>query len=128
MAEIAGKGGSLKVGANTVASVKSWSVDSAIDMQDTTSLGVDDKTYISGLTGWTMNAEASFRVHDDTNGQTAINTAHLGGTSVTINGYVNGSNYYSGTAFISGLRVNTTVDGLVTISLTLQGSGALTFN
>lgn len=129
MAEIAGLGGSVKIGtSDTVASLKDWklTIDGA-DL-DTTSFGATFKTRIIGLKEWSATASGSFVVHSDTNGQTALNTALLAGTSVTLKLYVNSTNYYSGTAYIKKATVDTTVTDLVKIDFEFVGSGACSYN
>ena len=128
MAAIAGKDGSAKIGANTIAEVTSWSMDLSTDMLDSTSLGDDWREYITGLNGATANVEVKWDLPNDTNGQTALQNAMLNGTPVTLNLYVNGSNYYSGSAYISNLNVETPVEDKVSATFDAQYSGAVTYN
>ena len=62
----------------------------------------------------------------DTSGQGALTV----GAEVTLNFYpegaTSGDTYYGGTAIVTGRTINSSFDGLVEASLTLQGSGALT--
>jgi predicted secreted protein len=128
MAAIAGKGGSAKVGANTIASINNWSLDVTMNTAETTALGDSVKSHIATIYEWSGQLEGAFRVHDDTNGQTALQTAFLAGTPVTLNLYVNASNYYSGSAIITSMPVKVAVEDKVGISFAFQGSGALTYN
>ena len=128
MAAIAGKDGSAKIGANTIAEVTSWSMDVSADMLDSTSLGDDWREFIAGLNGATASVEVKWDIPNDANGQTAMQTALLNGTTVTLNLYTNASNYYSGTAYISSMSVSDPVDDLVTATLECQFSGAVTYN
>jgi len=129
MAAIAGKGGLVKVGTtNTVAEVTSWTNDIAIDMLDSTSLGDDWREYVAGLAGATGSVECNWDVVTDTNGQAAFQTAALAGTTVTLDLYVNATNYYSGTAYISNVSISDPVDDLVTCTFDFQYTGAVTYN
>jgi predicted secreted protein len=128
MAVLAGKSGSAKVGANTVASISNWSLDPTMNTAETTALGDSAKTHIATIYEWSGNLEGMLRVHDDTNGQTALQTAFLAGTPVTLNLYVDSTHYYSGSAIIKSMPVKVSVEDKVTISFAFQGSGALSYN
>ena len=128
MAAIAGKGGSAKIGANAIAEVTSWSMDISADMLDSTSLGDDWREFVAGLNGATGSVEVKWDIPNDANGQTALQTAMLNGTTVTLNLYVNSSNYYSGTAYVSNLSVEDPVEDLVTATFEAQFTGAVTYN
>lgn len=128
MAAIAGKGGSAKIGANTIAEVTSWTMDIAIDMLDSTSLGDDWREFIAGLAGATGSVEVKWDIPNDANGQAALQTAALAGTTVTLNLYVNATNYYSGSAYVSNVNVSDPVEDLVTATFDMQFTGAVTYN
>lgn len=128
MAAIAGKGGSARVGANTIAEVTSWSLDVSSDMLDSTSLGDDWREFIAGLNGATGNIEVKWDLVNDANGQTALQTALLNGTTVTLNLYVNDTKYYAGSAYISNLSIEDPVEDLVTATFDAQFTGAVTYN
>ena len=125
---IAGKDGNVTLGSSEVASIKTWKVDPEFDMLETTALGDDWKSFISGLAGWSASAEGDYVINSDTSGQTSLQTSFLAGTSVSLKLYVNATNYYSGTAFISKMPVETPVGETVTVSLEFQGTGALSYN
>ena len=61
MATTAGKEGIVKVGANTVAEVRSWTINTNADVIEDTAMGDTARTYISGLT----SADASIDVYWD---------------------------------------------------------------
>lgn len=128
MSAIAGKDGSVKIGANTVAETTSWSMSISSDMLDSTSLGDDWREFIAGLNGATASIEVKWDIPNDTNGQTALQNAMLNGTTVTLNLYTNATNYYSGTAYVSSLNVEDPVEDIVTATFEAQFSGAVTYN
>lgn len=123
---IAGKGGKVVVGTATVAEVGEWSLDINSEMLETTKFLDDWKSFIAGLKDWSGSFSGRWDM-TDTTGQKALQDAILGGTSVTLKLYVNGTNYYTGTAFISTESPSAGVDGLVEVSFDVQGSGALTY-
>ena len=126
MAAVAGKGGKVMISSDTVGSVKNWSLEIGADMLNTESLGDSWKEVIVGLKEWTATVEVDWDMSDTA--QVAIQNALLNGTSVALKLYTNGSNYYSGTAYVNGASVETPVDDLVSASLELTGSGALSYN
>lgn len=128
MAAIAGKGGSAKIGANAIAEVTSWSMDISADMLDSTSLGDSWREFVAGLNGATGSVEVKWDIPNDADGQTALQNAILNGTTVTLNLYVNASNYYSGSAYVSSLSVEDPVEDLVTATFEAQFTGEVTYN
>ena len=132
MAAIAGKGGEARIAANTIAEVTSWSLDVGTDVVDTTAMlvgGAQWKTFISALNSFTISMELSWDVPTDTNGQTAMNTAMLAGTLIEdFNLYANVANYYNGDGIITSFGVATPVEDKITLTVEIQGTGALTYN
>ena len=120
-----GSEGLVKVGANTVAEVKSYSIDETADTIESTSMGDAAKTFVSSLTSFSGSVECHYD-EADTNGQVAMSI----GSTITLNlfpeGDSGGDTYYSGSAIITGKTVSGTHDGLVEASISFQGSGALT--
>ena len=125
---IAGKNGKIGLSTNTVVDISSWSLDLGADALDVTALGDEWKKFIAGLKEWSASAEGFYSVHTDTNGQKALQDAFLNCSEVALRLYVNTSNYYSGSAYISGLSVEDPVDDTVSISFEFQGTGPLAYN
>ena len=50
----------------------------------------------------------------------------LGGTTVSVRFYINGTNYYSGSAFVQA-SITAAENGLVTASYTFTGNGTLSY-
>ena len=126
MAAVAGKDGLLKIGNDTMAEVQNWNLDASAEMLDSASLGDEWKEKTPGLGEWTATVEVSWSMGDTA--QVAVQNAFLNKTSVSPKLYTNSTNYYSGTAYVSSLSVSDPVDGLVTASMELAGSGALSYN
>ena len=125
MANHAGSEGVVKIGADTIAEVRSWSVQETAATIDDTTMGDAARTFKTGLTGWNGSLDAYWD-ETDTNGQGALTA----GASVTLNLYPEGTDstdtYYTGTALITGITRRASLDGMVEASFTFQGSGALT--
>ena len=124
MATHAGSEGTVKSGANTVAEIRSYTINETGDTIEDSSMGDVSRTYKAGLKTWTASVEV-FWDETDTNGQGSFDV----GSTVTLNVYPEGSSsgdmYYTGSAIVTGKTINATFDGMVEASFTLQGTGAL---
>ena len=125
MATHTGSAGTVKVGANAIAELKSWSLDQSQDTVETTKLGDTVKTY-SATQSSSSGTMDCFWDETDTNGQVACTI----GATVTLNlypeGATSGDTYYSGSAIITSVGVAQTHDGIVERSIGFQISGAVT--
>ena len=125
MATHTGSEGTVKVGANAVAEIRSFTLEESGETIETTSMGDAARTYVAGLKTFTGSIEC-FWDETDTNGQGALSV----GSEITINVYpegdTSGDTYYTGTAIVTGASISSTFDGMVERSFSIQGSGALT--
>ena len=124
MAVHKGSEGLIKIGTDTVAEVTSYSIEESAEVLEDTSLGDTARTYLTSLTTFTGSLEVFW---DETD--TAQNALTIG-ASITLNVYPEGADsgdtYYSGSAIVTGITRAASFDGLVTASISVQGSGALT--
>ena len=124
MATHTGSEGTVKVGANAIAEIRSFSIEESADTLEDTSMGDTARTYKSSLTNFTGTVDV-FWDETDTTGQGGLTI----GSSVTLNLYpegdASGDIYYTGTAIVTGRSINSSFDGLVEMSISVQGSGAL---
>jgi len=125
MATHIGRDGVVKVGANSIAELRSFSIDETGDTVEDTVMTDAARSYISTLTSFTGSADVYWD-ETDTSGQGALTV----GASVTIGFYPEGETagdtYYSGTCIVTGVSRSASFDGMVEASITFQGSGALT--
>ena len=125
MATHTGSEGTIKVGANAIAEIRSFSIEESADTLEDTTMGDTARTYKSSLTTYTGTVDVLWD-ETDTTGQGALTI----GASVTLNLYpegdTSGDTYYTGTAIVTGRTINSSFDGLVEMSISVQGSGALT--
>lgn len=125
MATHTGSEGTVKVGSNAIAEIRSFSIEESADTLETTTMGDTARTYSSSLTTFTGSVDV-FWDETDTSGQGALTI----GAEVTLNLYpegdTSGDTYYTGTAIVTGRTINSSFDGLVEMSISVQGSGALT--
>ena len=125
MATHTGSEGTVKVGSDAIAEIRSFSIEETADTLEDTSMGDTARTYKSSLTNYTGSIDVLWD-EEDTTGQGALTI----GAEVELNLYpegdTSGDTYYSGNAIVTGRTVNSSYDGLVEMSISVQGNGALT--
>ena len=124
MATHKGSEGTLKVGSDILAEIRSYSLEESADTLEDTSMGDTARTYKSSLTSFSGSVDVFW---DETD--TAQNALTIG-SEVTLNVYPEGDTagdtYYTGTAIVTGVTRSASFDGLVEASVSVQGTGALT--
>ena len=125
MSVLKGYNGSIDAGSNTVGEVKSFTVTQSADIQETSSLGNAWATNTSTIKRWTASLEANFDIADSGQvdlrpGDEVAATFYVGGTSGA------GNASYSGTLVVESFDITNDVAGIVSVSISGTGSGALT--
>ena len=129
MATHTGSEGTVKVGSNVIAEIRSYSLEETADTAEDTSMGDAYRTFKTTLKAWTGSVDV-FWDETDTNGQVAL----VVGAEVVANFFPEVATagqtekYYSGSAIVTGKTVTGSFDGLVESTITLQGTGALTLS
>jgi predicted secreted protein len=125
MAVHKGSEGTVKVGANAIAEIRSYSIEETSDTLETTTMGDSARTYTPNLTSWSGSVDVYWD-ETDTTGQGALTV----GAAITLNVYPEGDTsadtYYTGAAIVTSVTKNASFDGLVEASISVQGTGALT--
>ena len=125
MATHKGSEGIVKVGSNSVAEIRSYSIEESADTLEDTSMGDSARTYKPSLTSFSGSLDV-FWDETDSSGQGALSI----GSEVTLNvfpeGDASGDTYYTGSAIVTGVSRTGAFDGLVEASISVQGNGALT--
>jgi len=103
--------------------VKSWSIDhngAEIDVTGMDDAGVAE--FLAGITEWTAQVEGF---------ATGTVAASVPGTAVTAAVFKSsstaGAPKFTGTGFVNKLHVGVAVEGAVEVSISIRGSGALTY-
>ncbi len=126
MANHKGSEGVAKVGANTIAEVKDWSLSESAETIDDTVLGETARSKKVGLTSASGSLTA-FWDETDTSGQGAMTV----GASITLNlypeGAVTGDKFASFEGLITEKGVSTSLDGMVETSVSFEANGAVTW-
>jgi hypothetical protein len=136
MATMVGNNGSITVNGINVANVRNFSIELTSDTIETSTMGIDIRTYIKGMSQFSGSADVYFDPTDyDTNESTFNPTAGLvGAAGVAVKLYLqenySGSNdfAFTGNVIVTGWTVNTTMDGMVEASMSFQGTGAATYS
>ena len=125
MATHTGSEGTVKVGSDAIAEIRSFSIEESADTLEDTSMGDTARTYKSSLTNYTGSIDVLWD-ETDTAGQGGLTI----GAEVELNLYpegdTSGDTYYTGNAIVTGRTINSSFDGLVEMSISVQGNGALT--
>jgi predicted secreted protein len=125
MATHTGNEGTIKVGSNAIAEVRSYSIEETGDTVEDTVMGDTYRTHKASLKGWTASADI-YIDETDTTGQGALTV----GSEVTLNVYYEGEtagdSYKTGTAIVTASSLSASFDGMLEGSISLQGTGALT--
>lgn len=123
---LAGKNGSVKIGANTVAELDEWTYTPATDLINKEAFLSTSKSHIAGLNDGTGSFKGR---HDmtDTNGQLALRNAQLAGTQVTLLLYVDATHKYTVPALIKAHPIKAAVNGAVEIQFDFQADGDVTY-
>jgi len=119
-----GSEGTVHVGTDAVAEIKSYSVEETSDTVEVTSMGDSFRDYLPTLTSFSGSIDV-FWDEEDT-AQIALQV----GTEVTIKFYPEGTDtgdkYYTGTAIVTGSSISASFDGMVEASISVQGKSDLT--
>ena len=99
MATHTGSEGLIKIGANTLGELRSYSLETTGDTIEDTSMGDSARTYKAGLTAW--SGTASLYMDEADTAQIAL----VVGAEITIKVYFEGATagdkYYEGTAIVT---------------------------
>jgi len=120
-----GNSGKIKIGANTVAEVKNFTVTEGVGTVGDNAQGDTSDTHLVGRTNWNAQIEAN-HYKGDTSGQALL----IIGASVAVKLYAvgdgTGAEELTGTATVTGRTVVSDQESVVSLSLTLLGNGTLT--
>ena len=125
MATHLGKEGTVQVGSNSIAEIRSFSIDETVDTVEDTSMGDASKTYLASIKDFSGSVDVIYD-ETDTNGQVALAV----GSTVTLNfapeGADSGDVKLTGSAIVTSKSISSSFDGLVEASISVQGTGGLT--
>ena len=134
MANYTGQDGSISVNDVTLGCVTAFSVDHTLNTIETTCMGKAFRSYTGGMAEWSGSADVYFESTDVATVYALCipsSDTNIGGTGqVAFIGYPGGDTVtnpkLTGNIIVTGLSISSETEGLVTASISFQGTGALT--
>jgi hypothetical protein len=137
MATLTGNDGVISIDSVNVANVRNFSIEMKADTIETSVMGQDYRTYVTGMNSFSGSADVYFEPSDfDTNEAVFNPTAGSGNMLVGKSG-VTGKFYLAkdsqgtttdyllqGSIIITGYNIKSSMDGLVEASISFQGTGS----
>ena len=124
MATHHGKEGVLHVGGTAIGNATGFTVDTTHDVVEDTALGDSMKSFLVGRGTFTFSIDMNFDETDS--GQTTM----VQGAELTFaflpEGNESGDRKFSGSGIVTGMSVSVPLDGVITRTVTGQGTGGLT--
>tara|TARA_A100001035_G_C27786308_1_gene504557 strand:+ start:1542 stop:2003 length:462 start_codon:yes stop_codon:yes gene_type:complete len=144
---ITGNNGVIKVDdaagtLTSIASLRSFSIEIASDTIETSTMTTDARTYVKGMSSFSGTAEIfydgdEFPTAAGSTNMEALNPTLSGTNTVTgaspisIEVFPDLANHantkWSGNIIITGLTINSSMDGMIEASISFQGSGPLAY-
>ena len=124
----------MRIGSTDLVAVRNFSIELTSDTIETSVMGTDVRTYVKGMSSWSGSADIYFdesefgSVYPNLCDQQSHRVGDSG-SNIKLVLQDGGTNdiWYSGAVIITGVTVNSTMDGLVEASISFQGTGDLTF-
>ena len=124
MATHHGKEGVITIGGTTLNNATGFTVDTTHDVVEDTALGSSMKSFLVGRGTFTFSIDMNFDATDS--GQTTM----VQGAELTFaflpEGNESGDRKFSGSGIVTGMSVSVPLDGVITRTVTGQGTGGLT--
>ena len=133
MATLVGNDGQVTIAGQAVVSTRNFSVDMTSDTIETTTMGVDVRTYVKGMSSWSGSADIYFNT-DDFQANTIITStslAEIGSAPIGVKFYVDQAGddvVLYGNGIITGYSVSSSMDGLIEATISFQGSGPIKYS
>lgn len=120
-----GNEGVIKLGANTIAEVVNFTLNTHAELAEDTAKGDDWRTYKAGFKSWDGSLTCHFN-EEDTTGQNLLTE----GADATLDLYPGGESsgmfHFSGAAIVEEVTIESPEDGIASYAVTFQGNGTLT--
>lgn len=126
MAEMLGRNACIKLGAVTIARMRSWTLTVNGEQLDTSEFATLWAESITGMMSWSASIEGMTDLLEAS--QDALRLASLTGAELTtLRFYLNGAKYYTGNCYISSYVENVDHKGIVSFTMNVQGNGAISY-
>jgi len=124
MATHHGKEGVVTAGGTAIGELTGFTIETTGDVVEDTQLSDATKSFVAGRTSFSGTLEMHY---DESDAQQETLTA---GSSISFvllpEGNTSGDQSFTGTGLVTGMSINNTMDGIVSRSVTFQGTGSLT--
>ena len=124
MATHHGKEGVVTAGGTAIGELTGFTIETSVDVVEDTQLSDSEKSFLAGSTSFSGTLEMHY---DETDAQQETLTA---GSSISFvllpEGNTTGDQSFTGSGIITGMSINNAMDGIVSRSVTFQGTGSLT--
>jgi hypothetical protein len=124
MATHHGKEGVVTAGGTAIGELTGFTIETTGDVVEDTQLSDSEKSFLAGRTSFSGTLEMHY---DETDAQQETLTA---GSSISFvllpEGNTSGDQSFTGSGIITGMSINNAMDGIVSRSVTFQGTGSLT--
>ena len=124
MATHHGKEGVVTAGGTAIGELTGFTLETTGDVVEDTQLSDSTKSFLAGRTSFSGTLEMHY---DEADAQQETLTA---GSSISFvllpEGNDSGDQSFTGTGIVTGMSINNAMDGIVSRSVTFQGTGALT--
>ena len=124
MATHHGKEGVVTVGGTQIDNITGFTLDTTHDTVEDTELSDTNKTYLVGRGTFTGSIDMNYD-EESTEQGLLISGASLAFVFLP-EGNTSGDESFSGTGIVTGMSINTPLDGAITRTVSFQGTGALT--
>jgi len=126
-----GRTGKLRLGGSEVSKVRNWTLDTSVNMLDTTALGDTANTFTPGLFSATGSATLSYYNGDTTDVTNLLERITKTGAitdadEVTLTFEVGSDQFFIANAFINSASITSSTDELTTVSFNFTINGPLT--
>lgn len=125
MATHTGNEGVIKLGANAIAEVVSFTLNTHTELAEDTAKGDDWRTYKPTFKSWDGTLTCHFN-EADTTGQNLLTEGAEAAVDLYPGGETAGNFHFSGNAIVSEVTIESPEDGIAPFSVTFQGNGTLT--
>jgi hypothetical protein len=123
MATHHGKEGVVTAGGTAIGELTGFTIETTGDVVEDTQLSDSEKSFLAGRTSFSGTLEMHY---DETDAQQETLTA---GSSISFvllpEGNTTGDQSFTGSCIITGMSISNAMDGIVSRSVTFQGTGSL---
>lgn len=122
---------SVKLGAYavgvTIGYISGVTLNLEKDIIELLAFGMQYKEKVPAIKNWTASCDGT-AAFDATGGQSQLYEAFESGAAVTIGIYLNPTTYFEGSAYIKSLKIEAAPDDKISVSMELDGNGAIIFS